>query len=260
MDTRSGGIIYSGQGPQLLFWPVGVFWQIAGLRAPALTHLHFGVTMTDRNSKARGRLGVAPLERLNAMEVKLIVLGGKRAGREIPVPGPEFVIGRADGCQLRPGSDRVSRRHAVIRIKAGSVTIEDCGSKNGTLVNDKQTEGEQRLKTGDRLTIGPLEFEVQLAVNVGGKKKPKVKNVQEAVSRTVEASTDDMDISAWLEGDDGTDSGFRPQIVFRTKDKDDEYKDKKKAKADANDSTKPDTQDSREAATKMLRKFFDPNQ
>jgi len=195
------------------------------------------------------------------MEVKLVILGGKSAGREIPVPGPEFVIGRAEGCQLRPRSDHVSRRHAVIRIKAGSVTIEDCGSKNGTLVNDKQTEGEKRLKTGDHVTIGPLEFEVQLAVNVGGKKKPKVKNVQEAVSRTVEASADDdMDISAWLEGDDGADSGFRPQIVFRAKAKDDEDRDKKKAKADDNKPAEPDTQDSREAATKMLRKFFDPNQ
>jgi pSer/pThr/pTyr-binding forkhead associated (FHA) protein len=195
------------------------------------------------------------------MEVKLIVLGGKREGREIPVPGPEFLIGRADGCHLRAGSDRVSRRHALIRIKAGSVTVEDCGSKNGTLVNDKQTEGEQRLKTGDRLTIGPLEFEVQLAVNVGGKKKPKVKNVQEAVSRTVEASVDDdMDISAWLEGDDGTDSSFNPKIVFRTKGKDDEDKVKKKSRADDLESAKLDTQDSREAATKMLRKFFDPNQ
>ena len=194
------------------------------------------------------------------MEAKLVVVGGKSEGREIPVTGTEFVIGRAEGCQLRPQSDRVSRRHAIIRIKEGAVTVEDCGSKNGTLVNGKVIDGEHRLKTGNLLTVGPLEFEVQLAVSVGGKKKPKVKNVQEAVARTVDsAADDDMDISAWLDGDEGADSGFRPQIVFRTKDEDDEEK-KKAAKADDTDeATKPDTQDSREAATKMLRNFFDPS-
>jgi len=194
------------------------------------------------------------------MEAKLVVIGGKSAGREIPVAGPEFVIGRAEGCQLRPQSDRVSRRHAAIRVKEGEVTVEDCGSKNGTLVNDKKVEGEQRLKTGDQLKIGNLQFEVQLAVSVGGKKKPKVKSVKEAVARTVEsAADDDMDISAWLEGDDGTDSGFRPQIVFRTKAEDDEDK-KKAAKKKAEETTQLDTENSREAATKMLRNFFDTNQ
>jgi len=194
------------------------------------------------------------------MEAKLVVIGGKNAGRAIPVTGPEFVIGRAEGCQLRPQSDRVSRRHAAIRVKEGAVTVEDCGSKNGTLVNDEKIEGEHRLKTGDHLKVGNLEFEVQLEVSVGGKKKPKVKNVQEAVARTVEsAAEDDMDISAWLEGDDGTDSGFRPQIVFRTKAEDAEEK-KAAKKKEAEETTKLDTQDSREAATKMLRNFFDTNQ
>ena len=36
------------------------------------------------------------------MEVKLVVANGKNVGQEIPVPGPKFLIGRADDCQLRP--------------------------------------------------------------------------------------------------------------------------------------------------------------
>ena len=130
------------------------------------------------------------------MEVKLVVTGGARPGQEIAVAGPKFVIGRAPECQLRPNSDMVSRRHCAILLEEGSVTIHDFGSKNGTFVNDEKVEADRQLKTGDRVKVGPLEFQVRLSVSVGGKRKPKVHNVQEAAVRTVELAGDrEMDIS-----------------------------------------------------------------
>ena len=68
--------------------------------------------------------------------------------------------------------------------------------------------GEHELRTGDKIKIGPLEFEVHLSTSVSGKKKPKVHNVQEAAARTVEAAKprdNEPDISDWLneEEDDG---------------------------------------------------------
>ena len=36
------------------------------------------------------------------MDVKLVVLGGKHPGQEIVVQGPEFLVGRAPECKLRP--------------------------------------------------------------------------------------------------------------------------------------------------------------
>jgi pSer/pThr/pTyr-binding forkhead associated (FHA) protein len=141
------------------------------------------------------------------MEVKLLVLGGKHPGQAIPVPGPKFLIGRAEDCQLRPRSELVSRRHCAILAEEGSVKIRDFGSKNGTFVNGEKVTNERELKNGDRLKVGPLEFEVQLAVNVGGKKKPKVHSVQEAAVRTVEAAGDDLDITNWLDEDEETAGG-----------------------------------------------------
>jgi pSer/pThr/pTyr-binding forkhead associated (FHA) protein len=135
------------------------------------------------------------------MDVKLVVVGGKQAGKEIPIGGPEFVIGRAEGCHLRPQSDAVSRRHCTIEVHAGSVTVRDLNSRNGTFINDEQIKSEHELKSGDRLKVGPLEFEVRLSVQVGGKSKPKVHTIQEAAARTVEnAATGDrnVDISQWL--------------------------------------------------------------
>jgi predicted component of type VI protein secretion system len=147
------------------------------------------------------------------MEVKLIVASGKHAGREIPIKVAKFFIGRAEDCHLRPGSDLVSRHHCVILVEDGTVTIRDFGSKNGTLVNDQRVEGEQTLKTGDRMTVGQLEFKVQLATEVGGKQKPEVHGVQEAAARTVESAVDDdLDLAA-LFGEDGPSADMDTQTI-----------------------------------------------
>ena len=137
------------------------------------------------------------------MEAKLIVIGGKSAGQEIPVPGTKFFIGRAEDCQLRPRSPMVSRHHSLIVIEPGAATIRDLGSSNGTYVNGEKIQGTRQLKAGDHVKIGPLEFEIQLTVSVGGKKKPKIHSIQEAAARTVESAADkDLDITGWLSDED----------------------------------------------------------
>jgi predicted component of type VI protein secretion system len=150
------------------------------------------------------------------MEVKLIVSSGKSAGKEIPVTGEKFLIGRAEDCHLKPHSEEVSRYHCAILVEEGFVAVRELGSKNGTFVNGRRVKTEQELKIGDRLTIGPLDFEVRWKVDVGGKKKPKVKSIQEAAARTVEsagagAAEGDMDVSDWLtEGEEATVSDTDP--------------------------------------------------
>jgi pSer/pThr/pTyr-binding forkhead associated (FHA) protein len=137
-----------------------------------------------------------------AMEVKLVCVGGKHAGQQVPISGPKFLIGRAEACHLRPGSELVSLYHAVILVGEGSVAVRDFASKNGTYVNGQRIEAERRLKTGEHLSIGPLEFEVRVAAGAGGKKKPNVRSVQQAAVRSPEAGRssagEDLDISGWL--------------------------------------------------------------
>lgn len=136
------------------------------------------------------------------MDVKLIVANGKHIGEKIPVSGPKFIIGRSEECQLRPRSDLISRHHCAVVIEEGYVGVRDFGSKNGTFVNGERVRGEQELKNGDRLSIGQLEFLVELVVNVSGKKKPKVHSVQEAAARTVESSGGELDLANWLSNGD----------------------------------------------------------
>ena len=55
------------------------------------------------------------------MQVKLVVANGKQAEKKIPVTGPKFLIGRGEGCQLRPQSTGVSRKHCVILVEEATV-------------------------------------------------------------------------------------------------------------------------------------------
>lgn len=141
------------------------------------------------------------------MDMKLRVVDGKNSGQEIPVNGKRFLIGRAEDCHLRPGSELISRHHCAILVEEGYIGVRDFGSKNGTFVNDERVVGERELKAGDRLSVGHLHFEIHVAHGLGAKKKPPVGDVKEAVSRTAtNAAKDPLDVAQWLSGEASVDT------------------------------------------------------
>lgn len=77
------------------------------------------------------------------------------AGREIPLPDGEHLIGRGEGCRIRSDSTRVSRHHARVRVTPERVVVEDLGSRNGTWVRDRRIEGATELTDGDTVRAGP---------------------------------------------------------------------------------------------------------
>jgi pSer/pThr/pTyr-binding forkhead associated (FHA) protein len=138
------------------------------------------------------------------MKVKLKVLKGSGAGKEVRIPTPKCLIGRSDECHMRPKSEAVSRRHCVLYVKDGKVFVRDLKSRNGTIVNDRLIEEDCELKGGDVVQVGPLVFEMIIDHTLGGEKKSKINSIKEAAARTTtnskEASSlDDGDISDWLE-------------------------------------------------------------
>jgi tetratricopeptide (TPR) repeat protein len=87
----------------------------------------------------------------------LIVLEGPDKGEEHPIVG-EVSLGRTQDNTLVRLDRGVSRHHCVIRDEGGVFTIEDRGSANGTLVNDRKTEGLEVLRHGDRVLVGETTF------------------------------------------------------------------------------------------------------
>jgi predicted component of type VI protein secretion system len=151
------------------------------------------------------------------MELKLVVLAGAKQGTEIPLKKDKFFIGRAKDCNLRAGSEAISRRHCALTHSDGKWTVRDLGSRNGTHVNDVKIDAEVPLRVGDELRVGPLKFRIDSAevkapvaipplapaAETKPRKAPPVKDVADAAVRSIgksAAGTSEDDISDWLLG------------------------------------------------------------
>lgn len=84
--------------------------------------------------------------------------------------GNLLVVGRLDGVDIVVDNPTASRRHAgVDRTGNGSWWIEDLGSRGGTQLNWMRLDaGERaRLRNGDRLRIGTVDFTVRIIAGDG---------------------------------------------------------------------------------------------
>ncbi len=99
-------------------------------------------------------------------KAKLSVVRGGRKGQEFPLEDGNNLIGRWDpetgsfpevDLDADDPEAKISRKHALIRIDGGKITIEDIGSLNGTYVNrqPRLTPGSPaEIKSGDEVIIG----------------------------------------------------------------------------------------------------------
>lgn len=106
------------------------------------------------------------------MTVKLVVekSEGQPGRHAFSITTEETVVGRHRECGLRIPCAEVSRRHCILRLLDGVLTIEDLGSLNGIYVNGERVQGCRSIAGGDRIEIGPVLFSAvyeNVAVAVG---------------------------------------------------------------------------------------------
>ena len=77
-----------------------------------------------------------------------------------------FVIGRLDECDLTLRDNRISRRHARIRLTDGAYHIDDLGSRHGLRVNGERVRT-SRLAVGDRIAFGVEDAFATTVCDVG---------------------------------------------------------------------------------------------
>jgi pSer/pThr/pTyr-binding forkhead associated (FHA) protein len=90
----------------------------------------------------------------------LRVMNGPDEGKRFDV-GPdvaEAVVGRGNDCEFQVNDVNISRRHAIIRRDWNEITIEDAGSKNGVLLNDKKLQRPAPLRDADEILLGSLKL------------------------------------------------------------------------------------------------------
>lgn len=90
----------------------------------------------------------------------LALSAGPRSGEALPVPQPVVTVGRAPSCEVVVDDDSVSDRHARLAYEAGSWTVTDLGSTNGTAVEGKRVEPNQPapLPYGAALRLGGVQL------------------------------------------------------------------------------------------------------
>jgi predicted component of type VI protein secretion system len=90
------------------------------------------------------------------------------------------------------------------------VAVRDFNSKNGTLVNGERVVGQTPLKTGDKLSVGQLIFEVHASHDDPLQRRPKVKDVRDAAARIANSGPrdQDTDVTEWLMEDTAVSSSM----------------------------------------------------
>ena len=213
-------------------------------------------------------------------QVKLKVLAGSNAGKEIPISVPRFLIGRSDDCQLRPKSDAISRNHCAIVTAGDEVLIRDLNSRNGTYINEERISGDKQLQNGDKLRLGKLEFEFVIVVEK--KPEPVAAPAPKDEKTSADGSSVEFDVSEWLEEANAADKIKRSDPdtrQFKLDETDRIALEKassgggstgdsavkkfgapdKKSPGKLPSNAKPAAANSREAAADMLKKFFNNN-
>jgi sigma-B regulation protein RsbU (phosphoserine phosphatase) len=77
--------------------------------------------------------------------------------KTVPLRGDRVTVGRSSATELCfPEDAGLSRQHLVLEREGDEWSVQDLGSKNGTLVNNIPLRAKLRLKAGDRITAGHL--------------------------------------------------------------------------------------------------------
>jgi DNA-binding NtrC family response regulator len=97
------------------------------------------------------------------------------ASRSYPLRPGDNWVGSTSGNAVVLPLRGVSRRHALLKLEPDGLTLEDMGSKNGTLVRGVRVQ-RTRLQAGDDICIGPVTLRLEtvsaedatIAIGVGG--------------------------------------------------------------------------------------------
>lgn len=132
--------------------------------------------------------------------LKLIIEDDEGRRTIVPFVRDEISIGRSEGNTVRLTERNVSRRHARLTRKNGSVQIEDLGSYTGVKVNGKAvTSGPVSVRKGDRIAIG----DYKLAVAPEGADGQELDDVEHTGETVTAIRPDDVGSTEVTDGGEG---------------------------------------------------------
>lgn len=73
----------------------------------------------------------------------------------------QVLIGRSFDCNYVIDSLQASRKHALLMLADGQITLKDLDTTNGTFVNGEKISGSVSISTTDEITIGTTTFAIE---------------------------------------------------------------------------------------------------
>ncbi len=107
-----------------------------------------------------GRISGARAEGSGTLE--LVVVRGPRElkGLRLPLDGP-VVIGRSPGADVVIADDFMSALHSRIIPEGDRIMLEDLGSTNGTVLNERRIQGAEEIEPGDTIDLGSVRLTLE---------------------------------------------------------------------------------------------------
>ncbi len=91
--------------------------------------------------------------------MRLEVLNGSYKGKKFEFDlCDELLIGRDKSCDIVFCDKGVSAKNSRVFIYDNIIYIEDLGSKNGTAISSMRIHMQNRLRSGDIISIGSVRF------------------------------------------------------------------------------------------------------
>jgi hypothetical protein len=125
----------------------------------------------------------------------------------------QFAVGRSADCQLSLDDPLVSRRHALLVVAQGGVTVEDLQSRNGVVVNGQRIAERTPLQPGDKIVIGSQELTLLRARDVSLNETVNFAPPRGTLPRMPAALDLDMDRPAVSPRVDGGDSSVIRKVA-----------------------------------------------
>ena len=162
-DLKSGmGVIVNGKrisktriqdGDEIRFGPLRITLVNPPEAAPPQTEETMAIPVAESDNT----LILSPQQML-----KLAVLGKNGELSEHDIPPEGLILGRSPTSDVRLDDPMVSRRHVRFSIEQDKVFVEDLGSNNGTQVNDKKIEPEQKVEIKEKELVKIADFNLMV--------------------------------------------------------------------------------------------------
>ena len=82
----------------------------------------------------------------------------------VSLDSARIVVGRSRSCDVRLRDDTVSRLHAALIWRGGTLVLEDLGSSNGTWVNGERILSPRSVVAGDAVRFGSVKGAIEAGV------------------------------------------------------------------------------------------------